>query len=132
MHTVALPSRNILVAGHAETGDFTIDNTVKVYKVINGVETLVRTENPYPENWGCFNSEPVTPEKQGKKSKRARCPKREPPPKDELTQAYKELGPAISNVAKRYGAGFTTIRRWLREYEIIDIYNNPIRKVGIK
>lgn len=28
-----------------------IDHTVKVYRMIDGVKTLVRTEDPFPEGW---------------------------------------------------------------------------------
>ena len=129
MITALQRSRNPLVAGHTEGPGNFIDNEVKVYKLIDGVKTLVRIEKPYPEWWGgpISSTYTVTSEKSDKRRK-SRHPKREAPPEAELRKVYTELGPAITNVAKRYGAAFATTRRWLREYDIVDRDNKPVRK----
>jgi|GEM_PF-5124226 len=128
MITAIHSGRNPLVAGRMDdNSDGFIDNAVKVYKIINGVETLVRTESAFPDDWcggiKCQEEMVLNPAKHDTKRKRARCPQRPAPPKEELWRVYRELGPCISPLAKKYGAGFATVRRWLREYGIIDVHN---------
>ena len=128
----AITGRNPLVSGRNEgPGSNFIDNEVKVYKLIDGVKTLVRTDKPYPDWRGVGMVETVVvPEKAKKERHKVHCPRRPAPPEEELRQAYRELGPAITNIAKKYGAGFTVARRWLREYGIIDVENRAMERRG--
>lgn len=97
-----------------------IDHTVKVYKMVDGVKTLVRTEDPFPEGWDKHDfriaNKIASEERRGEemaKNTKAVVP-------DNLGQVWIESNYVIDKVAKAYKCGWGTARGWLLEAGLID------------
>lgn len=116
-----IPGRVML--GDPKPDENFVDTTVRIYRMIDGVKTLVGTQEPFPEGW--FDPEGWRRTKTGEGEDNMAGPIRPAPDYEELKQALREHK-TVYRMSKHYHAGFTTVQKWLLAAGLIDKENNPI------
>lgn len=91
-----------------------VDNTVKVYKMIDGVKTLVRTEDPFPEGWD------VPRWVKKKNEEEAEMAKISPEDRAKIITEYKIIKAAnpersMKSIAKELEVPTSTLYTWLNQ-----------------
>lgn len=98
-----------------------IDNNVKVYKMIDGVKTLIRTEDPFPEGWDKPAPFQIISNAESEERRRDHMGKKvklEVPA--DIEQVWAEVNYSVNGVATKYGVGWPTARGWLQEAGLLD------------